>query len=58
MLVLNHTAQNGRRITEVLPEIVEEPVYVECIPGQPIEIALKPHKDFRSEERRVGKECL
>ncbi len=46
MLVLNHTAQNGRRITEVLPEIVEEPVYVECIPGQPIEIALKPREDF------------
>ena len=46
MLVLNHTAQNGRRTTEVLPQIVEEPVYVECIPRQPVEISLKAQRDF------------
>lgn len=46
MLVLNHTAQNGRRTTEILPEIVEEPVYVECLEGEPVEIALRAREDF------------
>jgi len=46
MLVLTHTAQNGRRTTEILPEIVEEPVYVECVQGEPLEITLKPREDF------------
>lgn len=46
MLVLTHTAQNGRRTTEILPEIVEEPVYVECVQGESVEIALKAREDF------------
>lgn len=46
MLFLNHTVQNQRRTTEVLPEIVDEPVYVECLQGKPVEIALKARRDF------------
>ena len=48
MLVLTHTAQNGRRTTEILPEIVEEPVYVECEEGEPLEVRLKAKEDFNA----------
>lgn len=46
LLVLNHTAQNGRRTTEILPEINGEPVYVECEEGQALEIVIKAREDF------------
>ena len=46
MLFLGRTAQNGRRTTEILPGIVEEPVYVECTQGEPVEITLKAREDF------------
>ena len=45
MLVLNHTAQNGRKTTEILPEIVDEPVYVACEEGKELEIRLKAKED-------------
>ena len=46
MLVLNHTAQNGRKTIEMLPEIVDEPVYVECEEGESLEVTLKAKEDF------------
>lgn len=46
MLILNHPAQNGRKTTEVLPEINEEPVYVECEAGKPVEAVLTAKEDF------------
>ncbi len=46
--ILSRTAQNGRRTTEVLPDIVDEPVYVECEEGKPLEAVLKAKKDFQA----------
>ena len=46
MLVLTHPAQNGRRTTEILPEINGEPVYVECEAGVPVEASLCAKEDF------------
>lgn len=46
MLVLHHPAQNGRKTTEILPEINGEPVYVECERGKPVEAALQAKEDF------------
>lgn len=46
MAVLNHTAQNGRRTTEALPEIVDQPIYVTCEEGEPLEVSLKAKEDF------------
>lgn len=46
MLVLNHRAQKGRRTTERLPQIVSEPVYVECEEGSPLGVTLRPREDF------------
>lgn len=45
MLILNHTAQNGRRTAEVLPQIVDQPVYVTCEEGEPLEVSLKAKED-------------
>ena len=41
LFVLGRSAQNGRRTTELLPEIVEEPIYVECEQGEPLEVRLR-----------------
>lgn len=46
MLVLTHTAQNGMKTTEILPEINPEPVYVPCEEGQPLEVSLRAKEDF------------
>lgn len=46
MLFLNHTAQNGRRTTEVLPQINEEPVYVECEEKVPLEVTLTAKEEI------------
>ncbi len=46
MLFLNHTAQNGQKTTEVLPQIKEEPVYVECEEKVPLEVTLTAKKDI------------
>lgn len=46
MLVLHHPAQNGRKTTEILPEINGEPVYVECERGKPVEAVLRAKEDF------------
>ena len=46
MLVLTHPAQNGRRTTEILPEINGEPVYVECEAGVPVEASLCAKEEF------------
>lgn len=46
MLLLSHTAQNGRRTREILPEINADPVYVECVQGEPVEVTLKAREDF------------
>lgn len=46
MLILNQPARNGCKTTEILPEIIDEPVYVECEEGQPLEVTLKAKDDF------------
>ena len=46
MLVLTHPAQNGRKTTEILPEINKEPVYVECEAGVPVEASLCAKEEF------------
>ena len=46
LLVLMHPAKNGRRTIEILPKIVEEPVYVECLQGEPVEITLTARENF------------
>lgn len=46
MLVLTHTAQNGMKTTEILPDINPNPVYVTCEEGQPLEVSLQAREDF------------
>lgn len=46
MLILTHPAQNGRQIEERLPDINEEPVYVECESGNALQISLKARESF------------
>lgn len=46
MLILMHPAKNSRKTTELLPEINEEPVYVECETGEPVKVTLEAKKDF------------
>lgn len=41
LFVLGRGARNGHRTREILPEIVEEPVYVECEQAEPLEVVLK-----------------
>lgn len=45
MLFLNHTAKNGQKTTEILPQINEEPVYVECEEKAPLEVMLTAKED-------------
>lgn len=40
MLVLTHSAKNGRETTERLPGISDSPVYVECVTNEPLEVSL------------------
>lgn len=46
MLVLNHTAKNGRETTEVVPQVVDSPVYVECEKGKPVTVDLQAESDI------------
>lgn len=47
MFILKHPAQNGYETIEYLPEIVTDPVYVECEEGVPLEISLEASQDMR-----------
>lgn len=46
MLVLTHTAQNSVQTTEILPQIDQRPVYVECEEGAVIDVSLEAKEDF------------
>ena len=46
MMVLNHSAQNGRKTDELLPAVSEEPIYVECEQGKNLEVAISPTENF------------
>ncbi len=46
MLFLTHTAQNGVKTTEILPQINPDPVYVECEEGKELKLSLAAKKDF------------
>ena len=45
MLVLTHSAKNGRETTERIPGISDSPVYVECVPNEPLEVLLTMTED-------------
>ena len=47
MFILKHPAQNGYETIEYLPEIVTDPVYVECEEGVPLEVSLEALQDMR-----------
>lgn len=47
MLLLTHTAQNGMQTTQILPGINPDPVYVECEPGETLEVMLTAKEDFQ-----------
>lgn len=47
MLVLTHTAKNGVKTTEVIPQINPDPVYVECENGKELKISIFPKTDFQ-----------
>ncbi len=46
MFVLNLSAKNGRKTEELLPDIPEAPIYVECEQGHSLELLLEPTEDF------------
>lgn len=46
MMVLTHTAQNSVKTTEILPGINQDPVYVACEEGIPLEVSLQVKEDF------------
>lgn len=45
MLVLNHSAKNGRETIERLPSITDSPIYVECIPNESVEARITMKED-------------
>lgn len=47
MFVLLHPAKNGFQTTEIVPEIVESPVYVECEEGVSLEVSIHAKETFR-----------
>lgn len=53
MLVLNHSAKNGRETTERIPDISDTPVYVECVPGEPLEVNIAMKEDITISGLRV-----
>ena len=46
MLVLTHSAKNGRQTTEHLPVISDSPVYVECVPQEVLDVELTMNEDI------------
>ena len=46
MLVLNHSAKNGRETVERLPIVTESPIYVECVPNETVEAKLTMKEDI------------
>lgn len=48
MLVLTHTAQNGMKTTQILPQINPDPVYVTCEAGETLEVSLTAKEDFQA----------
>lgn len=53
MLVLTHSAKNGRKTTEYVPEISDSPVYVECAPNETLEASLTMEEDVSISGLRI-----
>ena len=53
MLVLDHSAKNGRETTEHVPDISDTPVYVECVPNEPVEVKITMKEDLTISGLRV-----
>ena len=46
MFVLRHEVKNGQKTTELLPQVSDTPIYVECEQGKPLEVLITPTEDF------------
>lgn len=53
MLVLSHSAKNGRETTEYVPQISDSPIYVECAPNEPVEAHITMKEDMSISGLRV-----
>lgn len=53
MLVLTHSAKNGRETTEFVPQISDSPVYVECAPNEKMEVHITMKEDMSISGLRV-----
>ena len=53
MLVLSHSAKNGRETTEYVPRISDSPIYVECAPNEPVEAHITMKEDMSISGLRV-----
>ena len=41
MFVLRHEVKNGQKTTELLPQVSDTPIYVECEQGKPLEVLIR-----------------
>ncbi len=53
MLVLTHSAKNGRETTEYVPKISDSPIYVECVQNESLEVTLTMKEDAAISGLRV-----
>lgn len=53
MLVLSHSAKNGRKTTEYVPRVSDSPVYVECAPNDTVEVSMTMTQDAAISGLRV-----
>ena len=53
MLVLTHSAKNGRQTTEYVPRVSDSPVYVECAPNDMVDVSMTMTEDAAISGLRV-----
>ena len=53
MLVLTHSAKNGRETTKYVPKISDSPIYVECAPNEKLEAHITMKEDMSISGLRV-----
>lgn len=53
MLILTHSAKNGRQTTEYVPRVSDSPVYVECAPNDMVEVSITMTEDAAISGLRV-----
>ncbi len=53
MLVLTHSAKNGRETTEYVPKISDSPIYVKCVPGETLQAQITMKEDMAISGLRV-----